>query len=162
MAALAVEVTNAARMMIRAAASVRGLEVSFADGRSGLIAFGEIPEIGELSKLAALELPNPYEIHLRNVEGEAVELPWDFARHFCDPAYRQRAESIAVTGRGSMGQRIRQLRDSQSMTQDQLARSAGIGRITLIRIENWQRSPRYETLVRLGEALAIPPAELLG
>ena len=161
MAVQAVEVANADRMMIRAAASDKGLEVSFADGRSGVIPFADIAEINDLSKLARIELPNPYEIHLQTVEGESIELPWDFARHFCEPGYRLRIEGVATSGRRSMGQRVRQVRESRSMTQDDLARSAGIGRVTLVRIENGQRSPRYETLVRLTQALGIAAAELL-
>lgn len=86
MAIKAAEVANADRMMIRAAASDKGLEVSFADGRSRLIEFDEIPEIHEFSRLTGIELPNPYEIRLRNIEGETAELPWDFARHSATPA----------------------------------------------------------------------------
>lgn len=47
------------------------------------------------------------------------------------------------------------------MTQERLASEAGIGRVTLVRIENGEQSPRYETLVALAEALKRPPAELL-
>ena len=47
------------------------------------------------------------------------------------------------------------------MTQEQLATAAGIGRVTLVRIENGERSPRYETLVALGGALGRPVGELL-
>jgi len=42
-----------------------------------------------------------------------------------------------------------------------LATAAGIGRITLARVENGQQSPRYETLVALAGALGWPVAELI-
>ena len=68
---------------------------------------------------------------------------------------------MAASGRSSLAERIRQLRGSARMTQDRLASAAGIGRITLVRIEKGERSPRYETLVALATALGRAPAELL-
>ena len=161
MARLAVHVKNADRMMTRAKASDRGIELAFADGCTGTISFGDIPEIGSLSNLDDMELPNPYEVVLRNRRGATVELPWDFARHYCDPSYRPRIERVAATGRSSLGDRIRRLRESQRMTQEELAKAAGIGRVTLVRIENGGRSPRYATLMALAKALDHAPADLL-
>ena len=60
-----------------------------------------------------------------------------------------------------VGSRIRQLREAARLTQEELATAAGIGRVTLVRIENGQQSPRYETLVALAGALGRPVAELL-
>lgn len=161
MGPLAVQVKNADRMMTQARASDQGIELAFADGCTGMISFGDIPKIGSLSNLDDMELPNPYEIVLRNRRGETVELPWDFARHYCDPSYRPRIESVAVAGRSSLGDGIRRLRESQRMTQEELAQAAGIGRVTLVRIENGDRSPRYATLMALAKALGRAPADLL-
>lgn len=47
------------------------------------------------------------------------------------------------------------------MTQEHLAAAAGIGRVTLVRIERGEQSPRYGTLVALAEALGCPMATLL-
>ncbi len=138
-----------------------GIEVSFADGRRGLIPFAKIPEIGRLSNLAHIELPNPYAIVLRSTKGETVELPWDFARHYCDRAYRPRMMAVAGKGRQTLGARIRQVREDAGMTQDALATAAGLGRVTLVRIENGEQSPRYETLVALARALGRPVQELV-
>ncbi len=161
MARLAVQVMNADRMMTRAKASDQGIEFAFADGCTGMISFGDIPEIGSLSNLVDMELPNPYEAVLRNRRGETVELPWDFARHYCDPAYRPRVDQIAATGRSSLGDRIRRIRESEGLTQNELAKAAGIGRITLVRIEKGGSSPRYATLIALAKALGRSPADLL-
>ena len=79
-----VKVTNAERMIIAVTPVVQGVNASFADGYSGIVPFTDIPEIGDLSKLNAIELPNPYEIILTNTQDERVELPWDFVRHYCD------------------------------------------------------------------------------
>lgn len=141
-------------------ASDEGIEISFADGCSGVVPFAELPEVGSLSNLEDLELPDPFELVLRSRRGERVELPWDFARHYCDPSYRPRVEATAAAGRASLGERVRRLREELGMTQEQLATAAGIGRITLVRIENGAQSPRYGTLVALAKALRRQPADL--
>jgi DNA-binding XRE family transcriptional regulator len=149
-------VTNADRMMTQARSRKDGIELKFADGAEGLIPFTDIPEIGDASALASIELPNPYMIELKNRAGDVAEVPWDFARHYCDPGYRPRVEALAAVGRASLGQRIRDARQSAGVTQQELASSAGIGRVTLVRIEKGEQSPRYETLAALVKALGRP------
>jgi DNA-binding XRE family transcriptional regulator len=158
--AYTVQLENADRMMTRARASGRGLDLAFADGHKGLIPFTDLPEIGDLSNLEALELPNPYEIILRSRDGHVLELPWDFGRSYCDLSYRSKVEAIASAGRQSLGGKLRQLREAASLTQESLAARADIGRVTLSRIETGEQSPRHETLLALARALDISPAEL--
>lgn len=157
----AVLVKNADRMMTSAEPLEDGIEFTFADGRKGLVPFTAIPEIVEGDNLANVELPNPYEAILLIKSGVAVELPWDFVRHYCDASYRPRVEAVALAGRQAIGGKIRQLRDASGLTQEALARASGIGRVTLVRIEKGAQSPRYETLVSLALALGQPMRELL-
>lgn len=158
---LAVQLRNANQMVLQAAASEDGLDVAFADGARGTVPWPSIPEIGALEDLMGIDLPNAYELILTSQAGDTVELPWDFLRSFCDPSYRQRSEASAERGRRSLGQRIRQLRKETKMSQEDLASSAGIGRVTLVRIEKGEQSPRYETLLALATALGRQPAELI-
>ena len=92
-------VNNADRMMTIATLQAEGIASRFADGSSGLIPFSELPEIEESTELSGLELPNPYELVLNTARGERIEIPWDFARHFCDESYRPAVEAIAMRGR---------------------------------------------------------------
>lgn len=154
-------VKNADRMMTAAIPLKDGIELVFADGCRGLVPFGDIPEVNEFANLTRIELPNPYEAILYTRSGNTVELPWDFARHYCDASYRPRVEAIAVAGRQAIGARIRQLRESAGLTQEALVHAANIGRVTLVRIENGEQSPRYETLASLAKALGLPIQELL-
>ncbi len=108
-----------------------------------------------------IELPNPYEIVLRTVRGERIEIPWDFARHYCDEAYRPAVEAIGSLGRQTLGERLRQFRQSAGLTQEELARAAGVGRVTLIRLEKGEQSPRFRTLNAIARALEIRLGELL-
>lgn len=154
-------VRNADRMMTTARAVEEGIELAFADGCKGVVPFTDIPEIETSSNLEGLELPNPYEVVVRDHKGKTVELPWDFVRHFCDPQYRARVEPVAHRGRLALGKQVRGLREAAGLTQDTLASAAGIGRVTLIRIENGEQSPRYSTLIALARALGCEPGELL-
>lgn len=61
-----------------------------------------------------------------------------------------------------VGEAIRFFRKQQSMTQEELARLAGIAPTSIVRLERGEvRAPRLSTLERLARALAINPAELV-
>ena len=148
-------------MMTTASLLDDGIELSFADGLRGLIPYGEVPEVGNLEGISGLELPNPYEMVLRTADGENVEIPWDFARHYCDATYRPTIEAIAALGRQTIGERVRRYRESAGLTQEALARAAHIGRVTLVRLENGEQSPRFKTLRAVADALGMAAPDLL-
>ena len=154
-------VRNADRMMLYATALEGGIELTFADGCKGLVPFAAIPEIKERSSISSVELPNPYEMVLSIRGGERVELPWDFVRHYCDQSYRPAVEAIARQGRQTLGERVRQFRESAGFTQEGLARAAHIGRVTLVRLEHGEQTPRYKTLTALSTALGLRVQDLL-
>ena len=118
-------VRNANRMMTTATLLDDGIELSFADGLKGLIPYAEVPEVRTRQGISSLELPNPYEMVLQSAAGESVEIPWDFARHYCDASYRPTVEAIAALGRRTVGERIRRFRESAGLTQ--LALCPGCG-----------------------------------
>ena len=154
-------VKNANRMMTAASLLDDGIELSFADGLKGLIPYGEVPEVKAREGISGLELPNPYEMVLQTAGGESVEIPWDFARHYCDATYRPTIEAVAALGRQTIGQRVRRYRESAGLTQEALARAAEIGRVTLVRLENGEQSPRFKTLKAVADALGMDPPDLL-
>ena len=90
-----------------------------------------------------------------------MELPWDFVRHYCDHTYQPRMELMASLGRQILGARIRSLREAAGLTQEALARTAGIGRITLVRLENGRNAPKLGTLESIANALEQPIEDLL-
>lgn len=55
---------------------------------------------------------------------------------------------------------VRQLRQRQELTLQQLAERSGLAVSTLSKIENSQLSPTYETLLRLADGLGIDVVEL--
>ena len=154
-------VRNANRMMTTASLLDDGIELSFADGLKGLIPYGEVPELKTRDGVSGLELPNPYEMVLQTAKGVSVEIPWDFARHYCDATYRPTIEAIAALGRQTIGERVRRYRESAGLTQLALARAAHIGRVTLVRLEKGEQSPRFKTLKAVAGALGIDAPDLL-
>lgn len=161
MSTATVLVKNADRMMNAIKPVPEGIELSFADGCTGVIPFADIPEISGLADIDRVELPTPYEAVIWNTSGEAAEIPWDFARAYCDPSYQSRVEAVSARGRMALGARIKQLRKDASVTQQDLARTAGIGRITLLRLERGEQSPTFKTLLLLAAALDRPVQDLV-
>lgn len=157
----AILVRNADRMMTQADRQKEGIRLTFADGCKSLVPFSDLPEIKDPASLESVELPTPYEVVLRTVQGQAVEIPWDFVRSYCDASYRPRVEAVAERGRQSLGARLRTLREQAGLSQEKLASSAGLGRVTLSRIENGEQSPRFDTLEALSKALQQPLTSLM-
>jgi transcriptional regulator with XRE-family HTH domain len=148
-------------MMTKASLKSEGIEVIFADGISGLIPYSVIPEIENFSVIDKIKLPNFYELHIILKDKKTIELPWDFVRHYCDQRYKPRVDIIANYGRQTLGDVIRRIREKTNITQDELARLAGISRVTEVRLENGKHSPRYRTLQLIAKALDIPVSDLL-
>jgi DNA-binding XRE family transcriptional regulator len=161
MVTLIAQVKNADRMMTYATGVSKGIEITFADGCKGVIPITDIPELGAPSELSGIELPNPYQVNIYGSKPDPIELPWDFVRHYCDSSYKDREEALGFEGMQILGKRIRARREAMKMTQSNLAAAAGIGRITVVRIENGEQSPRFETLLALANVFKISVAELL-
>ena len=157
----AVLVNDAYRMMTVANPLEDSIEIGFADGAKGCIPYKDIPGIGEHATLSSLALPNPHEMVLGTVGGKTVEIPWDFARHYCDASYHPAIEAIAMQGRRTLGEHIRGLRKSAGLTQVALAQTANIGRVTLVRLEKGEQSPRFKTLDAIARALGRHVTDLL-
>ena len=139
------------------------IHIQFADGQTGWIPIGDIEQAAPPVRLDLdrVDLPNPYEIIIGTEEGGTIEVPWDFARSYCDPHFQERELDQAHRGRGHLGERIRRFRRRAGWTQEELAKRAGMGRVTLSRLESGDQSPRYRTLVALAKALGVSVSDLL-
>ena len=154
-------VRNADRMMLTATPLAEGIELAFGDGGAGFIPFGDLPEVAAGGGVAGLELPNPYQLVALLANGDRAEIPWDFARHYCDPDYRPRVEAVARRGRATLGRRIREQRQAAGLSQQELAQRSSIGRVTLARVESGKQSPRFNTLSAIAAALGVAVDDLL-
>ena len=86
----AVLVRTAYWMMLSAALLGDGIGLTFADGCRGVVPFVDVPEVRGCSGISGLELPNPYpyQMILITALGDRVEIPRDFAGHYCGQSYR--------------------------------------------------------------------------
>lgn len=55
-----------------------------------------------------------------------------------------------------VGARIKEFRIAQNLTQERLAKMIGISSVYLSGIENGQRNPTLDVLVKLSEGLDVP------
>jgi transcriptional regulator with XRE-family HTH domain len=60
-----------------------------------------------------------------------------------------------------IGRSVKQQRVRAFMTQEQLARAAGISPRQLVRIERNEVEPRFSTILKLGKALGVDPSKLV-
>lgn len=62
----------------------------------------------------------------------------------------------------NLGDRVRELRRRNFMTQEQLAKEASISHRTLVNIEtNRVTEPHFSTILKLAEALGVEPSQLV-
>jgi transcriptional regulator with XRE-family HTH domain len=73
-----------------------------------------------------------------------------------NPARKPRKELRNAQGAIAFGKRLRALRQNLKLSQQQLATSAEIERVTVKRIELAQFSPTLDTLISLARALGKP------
>ena len=60
-----------------------------------------------------------------------------------------------------IGRSVKQQRVKAFMTQEQLAKVAGISLRQLVRIERNEVEPRFSTILKLSKALSVDPSELV-
>jgi transcriptional regulator with XRE-family HTH domain len=61
-----------------------------------------------------------------------------------------------------MGQRLKELRRARELTQEQLARTIGVGLDAVRKWERGDRTPRLDMAAKLAEALGVTIDELAG
>jgi transcriptional regulator with XRE-family HTH domain len=61
----------------------------------------------------------------------------------------------------AFGDRMRELRAREGVSQDDLAHASGIHSTSVGRIERGGREPRLRTILRLAHGLGVEPGELL-
>jgi len=72
------------------------------------------------------------------------------------------SNTVLIIAPVSLGENVRVLRRRNFMTQEQLAKAAGISHRTLVNIEtNKVTEPHFSTVLKLAEALDVEPSQLV-
>jgi transcriptional regulator with XRE-family HTH domain len=61
----------------------------------------------------------------------------------------------------AFGQRLRELREQEGLTQDRLAKRSGLHASAIARLERGQHEPLLSTILSLARGLHVSPGELL-
>ncbi len=91
-------------------------------------------------------------VAVTQASGQVYDLPWDSIKHYAQGGKQKKV---------LLGNRLKRLREEKTLTQTGLARSAGISRMQLARIEANDSTPGFDTLLKLVRVLGISPRELL-
>jgi DNA-binding XRE family transcriptional regulator len=73
----------------------------------------------------------------------------------------QEGSSMSILSLMRIGRSVKQQRVRAFITQEQLAKAAGISPRQLVRIEGNEVEPRFSTILKLGKALGVDPSELV-
>jgi transcriptional regulator with XRE-family HTH domain len=72
------------------------------------------------------------------------------------------SNTVLIIACVTLGDNVRVLRRRNFMTQEQLAKAAGISHRTLVNIETKRvREPHFSTILKLAEALGVEPSQLV-
>lgn len=66
-----------------------------------------------------------------------------------------------MPGRVRIGRKLKEVRISRLLTQEELAEEAGLSPSTVVNIERDQAEPRFSTIRKLAKALDVAPTALL-
>ena len=103
-----------------------------------------------------------YFFHVTQSSGNRYEVPWDRVLYEAEPSYPYFRGRATRTKKGQeIGTTIRKLREEKRITQEKLARAAGMIRANLSRIEASKHRPTLETIERIATALKVPVADLI-
>ena len=64
--------------------------------------------------------------------------------------------------RRAFGARVSSLRRERDMTQEKLSEASGLHRSYVASVEGGGRNPTLDVIVKLAQALQVPPRDLLG
>ena len=72
------------------------------------------------------------------------------------------SNTVLIIACVTLGDNVRVLRRRNFMTQEQLAKAAGISHRTLVNIETKRvTEPHFSTILKLAEALGVEPSQLV-
>ena len=121
------------------------------------------PTVGVSSEVASVRVDRKrFFFHVTQTSGNRYEVPWDRVLHEAEPSYPFfRGRATRAKKAQEIGTTIRKIRIEKGVTQQALARAAGMIRANLSRIEASKHRPTLETIERIATALKVPVADLI-
>ena len=149
------------------------VEVHFADGAAGYIPFKDLAVLAgkpvhvdwkKLQLVDEHEFRIPILSDTTKIVGRQepfLDVPWDFARAYCDPQYAAQAKCDFLMDQAALAFNVSLLREARGMSQEELAARASVSRVTISKIENRQGAiPKFATLGKIAKVFDLPIADL--
>jgi len=86
-------------------------------------------------------------------EGDLEEIPGDVLRMMTNANYRAYVVRLASRWAGNIGRHLAALRKARGLTQQAVADAAGLGRVSLTKVETGKVEPSFATVVKLLAAM---------
>jgi DNA-binding XRE family transcriptional regulator len=139
------------------------LWIQFGDGLERAVRWDDLPFARRLDfpPVAATAGPGGESVMLVDETGRDIEISAGSLRAFFDEECRSRLEAKDRDERKLVGARIRIVRESAGLSQEELSRRSGIAQESLSRIETGRRDPRLGTLQRLAKGLDLSLEQLM-
>ncbi|MGZ9125117.1 MAG: helix-turn-helix domain-containing protein [Candidatus Binatia bacterium] len=120
-------------------------------------------DIDDGSEVASVRVDRKrFFFHVTQTSGKRYEVPWDRVLHEAEPSYPFfRGRATRAKKAQEIGTTIRKMRIEKGITQQALARAAGMIRANLSRIEASKHRPTLETIERIATALKVSVADLI-
>lgn len=135
----------------------------FGDGLERAVLWADLPfarQLG-LDPVAASPGPGGESVVLVDKAGKEIDVSAISLRAALDEEYRVRLQSVDDDERKAVGAKIRAVRESASLSQQELSRRSGIAQESLSRIETGRRDPRLGTLQRLARGMGLSLDQLM-
>jgi len=139
------------------------LWIQFGDGLERAVRWSDLlfaRRLGFKPVAASTELGGE-SVVLADETGRDIDVSASSLRAFFDEEYLTKLASEDDRERKMVGARIRAVRESASLSQQQLSRRSGIAQESLSRIETGCRDPRLGTLQRLAKGLGLSLEQLM-
>lgn len=139
------------------------LWIQFGDGLERALRWSDLPFSRELGifPVAVSARVGGESIAIADEAGNDIDVSASSLRAFLDEGFRSRLDSTDAAERRMVGARIRALRESAKLSQEELSRRTGIAQESLSRIETGRRDPRLGTLQRLARGLGLSLDQLM-
>jgi DNA-binding XRE family transcriptional regulator len=139
------------------------LFLRFGDGLERAVRWTELPFARRLDlvPVAASAGPGGESVVLIDGAGRDIQVSASSLRAALDEEYRARLLSADDSERKTVGANIRAVRESLSLSQQELSRRSGVAQESLSRIETGRRDPRLGTLQRLARGMGLSLAQLM-
>jgi DNA-binding XRE family transcriptional regulator len=94
------------------------------------------------------------------LQGQVEEIPGDVIRITTNADYRAYIVKLASRWADQIGKNLAAIRKARGLTQKSAAISAGLGRVSLAKVETGKVEPSFATVVKLLAAMGAPVQEL--